>query len=103
MKYDFIKIIGSGSFGVVKLAQDKSNPYIKYAVKSIDKKLLSENTEGLCSLKREIQALMSVDHPNIVKLYECFEDADEFHLVMEYLEGGELFQRYLNKGVLNER
>jgi calcium-dependent protein kinase len=45
---------------------------------------------------------MSVDHPNIVKLYECFEDDQEFHLVMEYLEGGELFDRYLSQGKVNE-
>jgi serine/threonine protein kinase len=33
---------------------------------------------------------MSADHPNIVKLYECFEDKEDYHLVMEYLEGGDL-------------
>jgi serine/threonine protein kinase len=47
---------------------------------------------------------MSVDHPNIVKLYECFEDTNEYHLVMEYLEGGDLFDYIRSKGgVVSER
>lgn len=47
-------------------------------------------------LKTEIDALMSVDHPNIVKLYDVLEDQDYFHLVMEYCEGQELIDWLFN-------
>jgi hypothetical protein len=40
-KYNFMKIIGTGSFGVVRLASDKTNPFIKYAIKSISKDTLN--------------------------------------------------------------
>lgn len=42
-------------------------------------------------LKRELEILKTLDHPNIIKLYEVYQDMDFFHLVMEYCGGGELF------------
>jgi calcium-dependent protein kinase len=49
-------------------------------------------------LRREIEGLMAVDHPHIVKLYEAFEDEDSFHLVMELCQGEELFERLMKNG-----
>lgn len=46
-------------------------------------------------LKNELEALRSVDHPNIVKLYETYEDENYFHIVMEYCEGGDLLARFI--------
>lgn len=45
------------------------------------------------SYKREINALMKIDHPNVVKLYEVFEDANFLNIVTEYCGGGELYER----------
>ena len=39
-----------------------------------------------------------VDHPNIIKLYGTYEDEKYFHLIMELCEGGELFDRIVEKG-----
>ncbi len=47
------------------------------------------------SLKRELNILKMVDHPNVIKFYEIFQDKDSFHLVMEYLEGRDL-EAYFN-------
>ena len=55
---------------------------MKYAIKTVEKNKLSHGV--LQYLKHEVEGLMSVDHPHIVKLYEAFEDEDNFHLVMEY-------------------
>lgn len=41
-----------------------------------------------------------MDHPNIVKLHDIYEDTDEYHCVMEYCEGGSLSKR---DGMLNEK
>jgi serine/threonine protein kinase len=44
-----------------------------------------------------------LDHPNIIKLYEVFENDMYVHIVMEYLRGGELFQQLKSKGVYSEQ
>ena len=46
--------------------------------------------------------MRSVDHPNIVKLYEVYVDVEHVHLVMEHCCGGELFERITSKGKFTE-
>lgn len=41
----------------------------------------------------EVEILRSMDHPHIVKIYEFFEDDSHIFIVMEFLEGGELFDK----------
>ena len=53
-------------------------------------------------LIRELDILSSLDHPNVVKFYESYQDDKFFHLVMEYCEGGELLERIIEKGNLSE-
>jgi len=45
---------------------------------------------------------MEVDHPNIVKFYETYKDQKHYHIVMEYCDGGELFQQVISNGKYNE-
>ena len=53
-------------------------------------------------LSSELKILMTVDHPNIIKLYEVYEDSKFIHLVMEYCSGGELFQKIFDNGAFTE-
>ena len=46
---------------------------------------------GFKNFKTEIESLKKLDHPNILKLYEVFQDADYFYVVTEKINGGELF------------
>ena len=86
--YSFIKEIGHGSFGKVFRCQKISTGEI-YACKMFDKKLIKNKKK----LKVEINLLRATDHPNIIKLYETFEDKRFLYLIMEECSGGELFQR----------
>ena len=45
------------------------------------------------SLKKEISILMMIDHPNIVKLIEVLASKTKIYLVLEYIEGGELWNK----------
>jgi len=65
---------------------------MKVAVKTLDKMKLKD---GGKMLRRESEILMSLDHPNIVKLYDVYEDSRYFHLVMEFCSGGELLDRMI--------
>lgn len=53
-------------------------------------------------LIREIEALMLLDHPNLVKLIDYFEDSQCIYLVLEYLSGGELFEILQDKECFTE-
>jgi calcium-dependent protein kinase len=52
---------------------------------------------------RELEYLKYFDHPNIVRFHEVYEDENKFHLVLEYLSGGELLSRIINEGAMLEK
>ncbi|CAD8133635.1 unnamed protein product [Paramecium pentaurelia] len=88
--YKIEKSLGSGAFGEVRLVIHRNSGY-KRAMKQIRKdKIIKEDEENMFS---EVNTLKELDHPNIVKLHELFQDAKNYYLVTEYLEGGELFQK----------
>ena len=79
--YKFIKVLGHGNFGVVRKAEHKSVDDSKiYAIKSINKEKVV-GTEKL--LKRELSILRELEHPNILKMYEIYEDIKYIHIVTE--------------------
>ena len=92
--------IGSGSHSFVRVAIHKVTE-TKRAIKSIEKSKLIEN-RGRDQFINEINILKIMDHPNIIKLYEVYEDDTYFHLVTEYLEGGELFDYIIKNKKLSE-
>ena len=55
------------------------------------------------SFKYEISILKKLDHPNILKLYEVFEDDKRYYLVTELCKGGELFDEIINKVQFSEK
>lgn len=61
------------------------------AIKLIKKNKLDE--DAIEMIKQEVQILSSIDHPNIVKYYETYDDESKLYLVMEYINGGELFDK----------
>jgi calcium-dependent protein kinase len=65
------------------------------AIKTIVKEKLRG---GIERLEREVHTLFALDHPNIIKLYEVFEDDNYLHLVTEYCSGGELMERLILQG-----
>jgi calcium-dependent protein kinase len=87
-KYDIIKSLGSGSFGKVYQIKNKISNNI-YACKELSKKKIKK--KDLEKFATEIKILRKSDHPNIVKIYEIYEDEHKINLIMEECTGGELF------------
>ena len=56
----------------------------------INKEKVKDNIEAI---KEEVRILSKLDHPNIVKYYETYDDVKYMYLVMEYCSGGELFKK----------
>jgi calcium-dependent protein kinase len=97
--YKFIKVIGHGQFGTVREAIKLNSNDKAYAIKSILKEKVKKKYK---LLKRELQSLCAIDHPNIIKLHEIYEDEKYMHLVMDICRGGDLYDYILDKGTLNE-
>ena len=73
----------------------------RYAVKVVQKSQLHlEDQEALLA---EAKLMQELDHPNIVKLHGLFDERNAYYLVMDLIEGGELFDRIVAKEYYNER
>ncbi|KAJ3276777.1 Fibrocystin-L [Terramyces sp. JEL0728] len=87
--YQVGKIIGQGAFGVVNIVEHKTTKQM-YACKTLKKKLGA--TSFYEQQEREVSIMKSIQHDNILQLYEVFENSQKIALVMELCEGGELVQ-----------
>lgn len=89
-KYEYICMLGNGTFGKVRLYRDKFCKDMKFAIKTIKKEGISSYLRD-CIIE-EVNILHELDHPNIVKYYETYEDDFYINLIMEYLSGEDLFK-----------
>lgn len=89
-KYKIIKIIGTGAFSIVALVTTLSNSQL-YACKICSRKSLNENNL-FYRFEREVRTLQTLNHPNIVRLYDVVYEDNLIYLIMEYCQHGELFQ-----------
>lgn len=86
------KELGHGHYGVVRKCMDRKTKQW-YAIKSIRKSRVSK----IEVLRREIDILKDVNHPNIIRLKEVHEDDKYLHLITDLCTGGELFDRIIAK------
>lgn len=94
-KYTFVRQLGRGSQGTVFVAAH-TRTHKEYACKVVAKQ------EGGVNLRREIALLCILDHPNIIRLYETFEDMDSVYLLMELTQSGDLFDLIQTQGPIKE-
>ncbi|CAG9332088.1 unnamed protein product [Blepharisma stoltei] len=97
---DLNTILGKGSYGEVKLVRHKETNS-EYALKIVNKKLL-EREASIEVLLREISVHKGINHQNVIKLHEHLEDNQNIYLIIEYAEGGSLFQEIQKIGRLSE-
>lgn len=95
-RYEPLKELGSGKFGVARLVRDKKTKEL-LAVKYIERgKKIDENVQ------REIINHRSLRHPNIIRFKEVLPTPTHLAIVMEYAAGGELFERICSAGRFSE-
>ena len=93
-------MIGRGTFGIVKLAYDKISKH-KVAIK-IMKTSRFKTEKEINRVKIEVKISKQVDHPNIIKTYEIFEESGKIYIVMEYCSKGDLFDYLKDHKKLSE-
>ena len=92
--YDVKNKLGSGKFGLVKLGIHKKTGQ-KVAIKIMKKSNMDSSDLEL--VRTEIEILKICQHPNIIRLYNVFENADYLYIIMEYCYGGDLFSYLENR------
>ena len=93
-KYKLVKNIGGGSFGEVYMALNVDT-FGLFAIKELDKFKISGSKQMLAMLMREVNIMSTVDHKNVIKLYEFLETEDKYYIVMDYCEEGKDTYTYI--------
>ncbi|MCQ2815886.1 MAG: serine/threonine-protein kinase [archaeon] len=99
-EYIIKQTIGTGTFSKVKLGIHKKTRK-KVAIKILEKCKIVEK-DDFERIVREMSMVTEFNHPNIVKVYEMYETDDNYLIIMEYCEGGELFNYIVEKRRLSE-
>ena len=94
------RTLGQGTFGKVKLGIYLPSQE-KVAIKILEKDRILEKDDEI-RVKREFDMLALFNHPNVILVAEIFESSDSFYSVMEYCEGGELFNFIVKHRRLSE-
>jgi calcium-dependent protein kinase len=95
-EYTFGSTLGAGSFGTVRKAVHKLTGQTRAI------KILKKKNQDQKQFYMEVDILCKLTHPNIMQIYEFFEDTNNFYLVSEFCSGGELFEKISEKGSLSE-
>ncbi|CAA7405791.1 unnamed protein product [Spirodela intermedia] len=100
-KYELGRTLGEGNFGKVKYARHVDSGR-DFAVKILDKKrVLDLKIDD--QIRREVGTLKLLKHPNVVRLHEVSASKTKIYIVLEYVNGGELFEKISSGGRLPEQ
>lgn len=80
------EIVGQGAYGAVQKVYNRLTRQARAA-----KRIPKEKLKDKAVFENEVECLMDLDHPHIVKLVEYFEEEDEYILIFEFCEGPDLF------------
>lgn len=95
-EYTIGQNLGSGSFGTVRRAVHKKSNQVRAI------KILKKSEQDQEKLFLEVDILSKLSHPNIMQIFEFYDDAINFYIVSELCLGGELFDKISEKGIFSE-
>ncbi|XP_047330842.1 CBL-interacting serine/threonine-protein kinase 23-like [Impatiens glandulifera] len=99
-RYELGRTLGEGTFAKVKFAKNTQTGE-NVAIKILDKeKVLKHNM--IEQIKREISTMKLIRHPNVIRMYEVMASKAKIYIVLEFVTGGELFDKVASKGRLKE-
>ncbi|XP_073311893.1 CBL-interacting protein kinase 23-like isoform X1 [Primulina huaijiensis] len=99
-KYEFGRTLGEGSFGKVKFARNLETGE-NMAIKIIDKSKVLKH-KMISQIKCEISTMKLIRHPNVIRMHEVMASKSKIFIVMEFVNGGELFDKIATRGRLGE-
>lgn len=94
-------MLGTGAFSQVRKVTNRKTKAVR-AMKIINKKSLT-NAEDQFKFVNEVEILRNMDHPHILKIYEFYQDTNNYYIILELCTGGELFAKIIEKGSFSEK
>ncbi|GAB4829383.1 CBL-interacting serine/threonine-protein kinase 23 [Ancistrocladus abbreviatus] len=99
-RYELGRTLGEGTFAKVKFARNtETGEHV--AIKILDKEKVLRN-KMINQIKREISTMKLIRHPNVIRLFEVMASKTKIYIVIEFVTGGELFDKIASKGRLKE-
>ncbi|CAL5346367.1 unnamed protein product [Camellia sinensis] len=92
-RYELGRTLGEGSFAKVKFARNIETGE-NVAIKILDKEKVLKH-KMIAQIKREISTMKLIRHPNVIRMYEVMASKTKIYIVLEYVTGGELFDKIL--------
>ncbi|WOL15688.1 CBL-interacting protein kinase 32 isoform X1 [Canna indica] len=99
-KYELGRTIGEGTFAKVKFARNVENGE-PVAIKILDKEKVLKH-KLVEQIKREVATMKLIRHPNVVRIHEVMGSKTKIFIVLEFVTGGELFDKIVNHGRMRE-
>ncbi|KAJ6337673.1 hypothetical protein OIU76_007367 [Salix suchowensis] len=99
-KYEVGRTIGEGTFAKVKFAQNTETGE-SVAMKILDRSTIIKH-KMVDQIKREISIMKLVRHPYVVRLHEVLASRTKIYIILEFITGGELFDKIVHHGRLSE-
>ncbi|XP_073133973.1 CBL-interacting serine/threonine-protein kinase 8-like [Henckelia pumila] len=99
-KYEVGRTIGEGTFAKVKFAQNTETGE-SVAMKVLDRSTIIKH-KMVDQIKREIYIMKRVRHPHVVRLHEVIASRTKIYIILEFITGGELFDKIVHHGRLSE-
>ncbi|XVF39690.1 hypothetical protein PTKIN_Ptkin01aG0053000 [Pterospermum kingtungense] len=99
-KYEIGRTIGEGTFAKVKFAQNTETGE-SVAMKVLDRSTIIKH-KMVDQIKREISIMKLVRHPYVVRLHEVIASRTKIYIILEFITGGELFDKIVHNGRLSE-
>ncbi|XP_071726531.1 CBL-interacting serine/threonine-protein kinase 23-like [Rutidosis leptorrhynchoides] len=99
-RYELGRTLGEGTFAKVKFGRNVETGD-NVAIKILDKEKVLKH-KMITQIKREISTMKLIRHPNVIRMYEVMASKTKIYIVLEFVTGGELFDKIATRGRLKE-